>query len=116
VIQKHLADDQYEVLEAADATEGIAKARGDSPDVIFLDFVLGGETAFEVLDQLKVDPATRAIPVIIATSKQLDETEREQLEKGTVAILTKDQLSREVAITRIRDALAKHRPTMKTTS
>jgi CheY-like chemotaxis protein/two-component sensor histidine kinase len=116
VIQKHLADDRYEVIEAADATEGLEKARGQAPDVIFLDFVLGHETAFEVLDELKLDPATRAIPVIIATSKQLDEAERERLEAGTVAIVTKDQLSREVAITRIRDALQKHRPPAAKTS
>lgn len=108
VIQKHLADDEYEVLEAEDAAEGIARARRDKPDVIFLDFVLGKDTAFEVLDELKVNPATRGIPVIIATSKQLEDAERERLERGTVAILTKDQLSREVAITRIRDALANH--------
>jgi signal transduction histidine kinase/CheY-like chemotaxis protein len=114
VIQKYLADDRYEVLEAPDASEGLARAKNDAPDVIFLDFVLGQETAFEVLDELKVDPRTRSIPVIIATSKQLDEAERERLQAGTVAILTKDQLSREVAITRIRDALTKHRLTAHT--
>ena len=62
-------------------------------------------TAFEVLDELKVDPATRCIPVIINTSKSLDDDEKRRLSEGTVAILAKEKLSREVAITRIRDAL-----------
>ena len=47
--------------------------------VIFLDFVLEDMTAFDVLDELKADPRTRGIPVIIHTSHELDASERERL-------------------------------------
>ena len=105
VVRKLLADTTYRVVEASDGPEGVRVAREERPDVIFLDFVMPTMTAFEVLDELKLDPVTRCIPVIINTSKDLDEQERRRLAEGTVAILTKDKLSREVAITRIRDAL-----------
>ncbi len=49
------------------------------PDVIFLDLILPDMTGFEILDRLKSDAETRDIPVIINTSKILDETERERL-------------------------------------
>ena len=56
------------------------------------------------------DPTTRGIPVIIATSKDLDEEERARLAAHTSAIVSKDKLSREVALTRIREALSKALP------
>ena len=62
-------------------------------------------SAFEVLDELKKDPLTRGIPVIINTSQHLSADERARLRAETAAILSKQSLSREVAIARIREAL-----------
>jgi CheY-like chemotaxis protein len=64
-------------------------------------------TAFDVLDELKADPRTREIPVILQTSHELKEDERTRLARETAAILAKHTLNREVAISRIRDALSK---------
>lgn len=105
LIRKILQNEPYVVLEAADGASGVRLARTQRPDVIFLDFLLTDETAFDVLDDLKVDPDTRNIPVIIQTAKTLDEAERAKLEQETTAILRKQSLSRELAITRIREAL-----------
>ncbi len=105
VIRKLLEGAPYAVFEASDGATGIEIARTQRPDVIFLDFVLQQETAFDVIDDLKADPRTRSIPIIIQTAKTLDEAERLKLERETSAILRKQSLSREVAITRIRDAL-----------
>ena len=63
--------------------------------------------AFDVLDELKADPLTRPIPVIVVTSLDLDQQERERLLQQTEVILSKESLSREIAIRRIRDALRK---------
>ena len=110
LVRRLLADTRYAVLEAADGREGVRVAREERPDVIVLDFVLPSMTAFEVLDDLKCDPRTRTIPVIVSTSKTLDSNERARLAADTAAILSKAQLSREVAIARIREALDKAVP------
>ncbi|ABF89054.1 putative sensor histidine kinase/response regulator [Myxococcus xanthus DK 1622] len=102
-----LKDMPYVLLEAAGGKEGVQLAREKSPHLIFLDFVLPDITAFDVLDELKADPRTRDVPVILHTSHELKEAERSRLAKETAAILAKHTLSREVAITRIRDALSK---------
>jgi CheY-like chemotaxis protein len=107
LVRRLLADTRYTFAEASDGPDGIRLARELRPDVIFLDFVLPSATAFEVLDELKGDPRTRNIPVIISTSKELAEGERDRLQADTAAIVSKDRLSREVALTRIREALAK---------
>ncbi|WNG32571.1 response regulator [Archangium violaceum] len=107
LLRQLLKDTPYVLAEAATGPQGIQLAREQVPDLIFLDFVLPDMTAFDVLDDLKADPRTRDIPVILHTSRQLQEDERQRLAKETATILAKHTLSREVAIARIRDALHK---------
>ncbi len=106
MLVKLLSDAPYKILQAATGAEGVALARERLPQVIFLDFVLPGVTAFDVLDELKLDSATRHIPVIIHTSKSLADDERTRLSQEAAAILPKQNLSREVALGRIREVLA----------
>jgi signal transduction histidine kinase/CheY-like chemotaxis protein len=107
LIRKLLAGTPYGMEEAATGPEGVRLAREGQPHVIFLDFLLQDMTAFDVLDELKADPRTRSIPVIVVTSHVLDAAERSRLAADTEAILSKENLSRELAINRIRDALGK---------
>jgi signal transduction histidine kinase/CheY-like chemotaxis protein len=107
LLKQLLKDMPYVLLEAPGGKEGVQLAREQAPHLIFLDFVLPDITAFDVLDELKADPRTREVPVILHTSHELQEDERTRLAKETAAILAKHTLSREVAITRIRDALTK---------
>jgi signal transduction histidine kinase/CheY-like chemotaxis protein len=107
LIRKLLVGTPYAMAEAATGPEGVRMARESRPNVIFLDFLLQDMTAFDVLDELKADPRTRAIPVIVVTSHVLDASERKRLAADTEAILSKENLSRELAINRIRDALGK---------
>jgi len=105
LVQKFLKDTPYELLEATNGGDAVELARSKRPDVILLDFLLEETTAFDVIDQLKADPRTRGIPVIIVTSHALPAADRQRLSAHTEAILSKEHLSRELAINRIRDAL-----------
>ena len=107
LVSKFLKNGSYTLIEAASGSEGIAAAREHRPHVILLDFLLQGTTAFDVLDELKSDPLTRHIPVIIITSHTLNAEDRERLAQQSEVILSKESLSRELAINRIRDALRK---------
>jgi signal transduction histidine kinase/CheY-like chemotaxis protein len=107
LLKQLLKDTPYALLEAEGGRDGVKLAREKAPHLIFLDFLLRDLTAFDVLDELKADPRTREIPVILQTSHELKEDERTRLARETAAILAKHTLSREVAISRIRDALSK---------
>jgi len=107
MVAKMLAETHYEVIEAATGADGVRLARERQPQVIFLDFVLPGMNAFEVLDELKLDASTRTIPVIIHTSRNLADDERQRLAVEAATILPKQNLNREVALGRIREVLAK---------
>lgn len=107
IIRKHLVGSPYQLSEAASGPEGVAMAQAQAPHVILLDFLLKDVTAFDVLDELKADPRTRSIPVIIVTSHALDVVQKRRLLEEAEAVISKQNLSRELAINRIRDALSK---------
>jgi len=106
LIKGLLEDTSYTIIEAQDGVEGLRRAAKEQPQIIFLDLIMPGMTGFEVLDRLKSNPATRDIPVIISTSKVLEEKERRLLTAETLGILSK-KTSRQAALTQIREALIK---------
>jgi signal transduction histidine kinase/DNA-binding response OmpR family regulator len=104
VLKSLLADTNLRLEEASSAIEGLRMVRENPPDVVFLDLVMPGMSGFEVLEQLKRDPATASIPVVILTSKVLERAEHLRL-TGAVAVLPKESASRSEAQSRLRQAL-----------
>lgn len=107
IMRSHLKDTKYSLVEASNGEEGIRIAREQKPDIIFLDLVMPGLSGFETLDRLKSLPETRDIPVIVNTSKILNDEEKALLRKNAAEILSKKTSSREEAIARVREALIK---------
>ena len=97
----------FTIIEADHGEEALRQARSLSPDVIFLDLILPDMAGFEILDRLKSDVQTRNIPVIINTSRILDESERGRLNAHSAAILAKGNESRELLIAEVRESLMK---------
>lgn len=62
----------YEVVTAADGHEGEAVARQLLPDAIILDVMMPGIDGLSVLRNLRSDPATENIPVVLLTAKTAD--------------------------------------------
>jgi two-component system response regulator FitH len=58
----------YEVVMARDGEEGLALARAVAPGFICLDYRLPGINGLAVLKQLKSEPATNSIPVIMLSN------------------------------------------------
>lgn len=102
-----LVDTKFNIIEAADGREGIRLAQVEKPACIVLDLAMPEMGGIEVLNQLKSDQATRHIPVIVNTSKRLEEEEQRYLADRTVAILSKESPSQEEAIAKLREALVK---------
>ncbi len=105
VLKGFLAGTKYTVIEAVDGAQGLRMARQELPILIVLDLVMPGMSGFEVLAKLKADPATVDIPVIIATSMVLDQEERQVLLRSALDVLSKESLSREGAVLKVRQAL-----------
>nr|WP_246048567.1 response regulator [Arenimonas terrae] len=70
LLSRMLRQNEYHVLEAEDAETGLEIARTQSPELIFLDIVLPGMDGFAALRQLRRDPYTRDIPVIMISGNE----------------------------------------------
>ena len=80
------APDQYQLCEARTGHEALAAARALSPDAIVLDIGLPDMSGWDVLEALKADPLTAAVPVIVLTGIA---DRREAMARGAVAHFTK---------------------------
>ena len=58
----------HETIEARDGAQGVRAAREALPDLIVCDLQMPVLDGFEVLQHLRVDPATRSIPVVAVTA------------------------------------------------
>jgi len=59
----------FEVFGAPGGLEGIRLVREMHPDLVLLDLMMPDMDGWEVYQQMKADPATRDIPVIVVTAK-----------------------------------------------
>ena len=103
-LMRRLLDDlPCVVSEATSGTAGVRRARQESPDAILLDLAMPDISGEEVLEQLGADAATASIPVVIVTSKVLEDDERKRLSERAIAIVDKGS-DRKVAAKQIRAA------------
>lgn len=107
IVKQSLANTALNILEAANGEEGLELANLERPTAIILDLVMPGLDGFDVLNQLKHNPTTQQIPVIVYTSKHLEADEQNNLAAQSVAILSKETASRDVTIAQLQDALVK---------
>ena len=63
-----LGPEGYQVVETADGSSALAMAKSDRPDLIIMDICMPRHPGLYILRDLKSDPATHDIPVIILTS------------------------------------------------
>lgn len=106
---KHLfRASRYNIIETNGA-EAAERARFESPVLIFLDLMMPDRSGFEVLRELKTHDATRDIPVVIHTSKALNDADYALLGGLPLTILPKGATNRMPALSAIRNALGDER-------
>ncbi len=69
LISTKLRRSGFDVIETVDGAEALAAARRDHPDLILLDVRMPRLSGFEVLRELRADPGTAALPILILTAR-----------------------------------------------
>lgn len=69
LISMNLQRQGYKVLTAVNGVEGVERAKTFVPDLLILDLMLPGKDGYTVFKELREDPRTRTIPVLMLTAK-----------------------------------------------
>ena len=82
----------YRVFYARDGWEGLAMARQKLPDLIVTDLTMPGIDGFGLVEELKLDPRIKHIPVIVVSAKDITPEERKRLNGHIEAVYQKGSL------------------------
>jgi threonine synthase len=83
----------YRVYHAKDGWEGLSMARQKLPDLIVSDLTMPGIDGFGLVEELKLDPRTKNIPVVVVSAKDITLEERKRLNGHIQAVYQKGSLS-----------------------
>lgn len=79
----------FTILEAGNGREGLDIIQRELPDLVVLDLMMPEMDGFTVIEELRANPETATIPVIVATAKELTPDEKNRLTGHIQALLQK---------------------------
>jgi threonine synthase len=82
----------YRVYHAKDGWEGLSQARQKRPDLIVTDLTMPGIDGFGLVEELKLDPRTQNIPIVVVSAKDITNEERKRLSGNIEAVYQKGSL------------------------
>lgn len=105
--QVKLEGEGYRLEVARDATEGVAKAKAEKPDLVLLDIMLPHGSGFEVLAEIKKEDTLKDIPVVILSNLGQQQDIDKGLSLGAATYLIKTDVKLEDVVNTIKKYINK---------
>ena len=109
LIRYNLERSGYRVTSVADGEEGLKRLFASRPDAVVLDLMLPGRSGLEVLKEVRGEPATRDLPVLVLTARSTEMDKLLGFEYGADDYLTKPFSPREL-VARVKSLLRRAKP------
>jgi DNA-binding response OmpR family regulator len=100
-----LEKEGYDVITAQNGLEGLKKAREDNPDLLVLDVMLPGIDGFEICHNLRGEPETADLPILMFSAKGQESDKATGMKMGANDYLTKP-VDRIVLLDKVAELLA----------
>ena len=104
-LSEELKQEGFEVVGAKDGVEGVEKAASEKPDLILLDLVMPRLDGIGALKQMKDNPETKEIPVVILTNLSDYDKVSDALSLGAMDYLVKANYRLEELVNNIKTVL-----------
>ncbi len=92
----------FRVSSATEGEEGLRIAAEELPDLIILDLMMPKVSGFEVIRELKKNPSTMEIPVLVLTAKDLSKEEKDKLLSDVARVVQKGGISKNELVEEIK--------------
>ena len=89
ILEADLSEDGFDVISAKDGAEALALVYQEQPDVVLLDLKMPVVNGYQVLQELRLDPTTKNLPVILLTGVSPTEGEQAAVQLGANHYVTK---------------------------
>lgn len=89
LVRATLDTGRLRIIEAADGDETLQLARTEHPDLLLLDWSMPGRNGLEVARELRADPHTAAISIVMLTARTQPFDQAAAGEVGVEAYMTK---------------------------
>ncbi|MEO6463357.1 MAG: response regulator transcription factor [Candidatus Eisenbacteria bacterium] len=96
LLRYNLEREGYQVLTAAGGEEGLARIFSARPDLVLLDLLLPGLNGLEVLREVRNEPSTKDLPILLLTARSAEMDKLLGFERGADDYITKPFSPREV--------------------
>lgn len=106
LMRRTLKREGWEVVEADNGRVALEKMETTRPALILLDLMMPEMDGFQFLDQLRRQPGSRSIPVVIVTAKDITPEDRQRLNGHVEQILRKGNYSREDLLREVSDLVS----------
>jgi len=110
LVRYNLEKAGYRVAAAADGEEGLKQLFASRPDVLVLDLMLPGINGLEIVREVRGEPLTHDLPVLILTARSAEMDKLLGFEQGADDYLTKPFSPREL-VARVGALLRRTKPT-----
>jgi DNA-binding response OmpR family regulator len=104
--EERLKAEGFNIVQASNGEEALAKAKEVKPSVLLLDIMMPKINGFDVLKDLKANPDTKDIPVIVLSALIQDVDRAEGKKLGAFDYIVKSETMPGEVITKIKAALA----------
>ncbi len=115
LLKYNLEREGFRVATAADGEQGLQQIFASRPAAVVLDLMLPGRSGLEILREVREEPATHDLPVLVLTARGAEMDKLLGFEHGADDYLTKPFSPREL-IARLRALLRRSQPVKNDTS
>ncbi len=104
--QKIFKFEGFDVDFATDGEAGLDKIRTQKPTLVLLDIMMPKMNGLQVLEKLKLDPETKAIPVVMLTNLAGTQDAEAALASGAVKYIIKSENEPKQVVNMVKEILA----------
>lgn len=93
VLRNKLDRHGFTVAVASDGVEAVSKIREFSPDIVLLDLIMPNKNGFQVLEEVKADPATANVKIIVFSNLNQEEDRDRARKLGAIDFWVKSDIA-----------------------